>query len=113
MIQYRTFTIIFGTLLAIISAHAQVLQFPITVTDDKGGRTVLTFGFGRDYTYCIDADTSKFHPAELGLPQQPPTGTFDARFMDTRTGGCLDQGVALNIHPWDFYYFILDQTCPR
>ena len=108
MTPYRTITIALGTLLGIISTHAQVFQFPITVTDDKGSRTVLTFGYGRGYTYCIDADTSKFHPAEIGLPPPPPSGVFDARITDTRggTGACLDQGVALNIHDW--YYIELD-----
>ena len=84
------------------SVRAQIYQFPLTISDDKGGHTTITFGIGVNYTECIDPDTSVYHPAEVELPPPPPSGVFDARFVDSRAGAgaCLGQGIALNLHEY-------------
>ena len=98
----RFYLLIFGVLLVVSCLQAQVFQVVMNASDDKGGAAVLKFGNGMGYSYCIDADTSLFHPAEVGLPPAPPAGIFDARFGDSRTGpgACLDQGIGMNLLGW-------------
>lgn len=106
----RIFILIFGLLLMISFIQAQNVQITINASDDKGGSGVVKFGNGMGYTYCIDADTSVFHPAEVGLPPAPPSGIFDVRFVDSRlgAGACLDQGIGMDLLGWSTTDDLLD-----
>lgn len=68
------------------------------IVQDNGGKIdTLIFGVGKGATYCIDAAFG-----EVEQPPKPPTGVFDARFVDNRTGGgaCLGQGLVTNYQNW-------------
>ena len=73
------------------------IAVPVVARDTGTGTGTITFGYDTSATYCIDTALG-----EVGLPPAPPTGVFDVRFVDSRTGPgtCLDQGLWLNLHFW-------------
>ncbi len=80
--------------------HSQIFSsVPITITQGVNtGRD--TFGLAHSATYCLDSLLG-----EMELPPKPPTGVFDARFVDHRDTPCLGQGLRLDIQ-----YFCITDT---
>ncbi len=79
----------------------------LIIADALTGIDTVYFGFSNSTTatYGIDADTVILDQygvsvSEYELPPFPPTGIFDARFIDTRSssGAALGQGVPVNFH---------------
>jgi hypothetical protein len=70
---------------------------PITARDNGTGVAVDTFGVHIDATYCPDGTLSGGFTEE-GLPPKPPTGVFDFRFTEHRSGSaCMDVGMRVHI----------------
>ncbi len=66
-----------------------------SVSDSITPPKQLLFGVHTNATYCLDYELGEYE-----FPPMPPTGVFDARFVDTRSGAgaCLGQGVNNNFH---------------
>ncbi|TAK59609.1 MAG: T9SS type A sorting domain-containing protein [Bacteroidetes bacterium] len=107
-------TVVVAMVFLLTSAQAQTQVTPyagvvLFIQDNLTGSDTLLCGFGRAATYCTDG-TMEFtfggmSVKEYGLPPLPPSGVFDTRFIDSRsgTGGCpdstkLDQGIPHNFH---------------
>ncbi len=82
--------------------------FLLMAMDAGTGMDTVYCGFGHPTsttTYGVDADTFDMPQygvsvLETALPPIPPSGVFDLRFIDSRTGAgiSLDQGIANNFH---------------
>lgn len=81
---------------------AQSVVVPITVRDNTTGVGIDTFGVHKSATYCNDGNLGG-GLEEVELPPKPPTGVFDARFTDHRSGpgACLGQGQRLHLQTWE------------
>lgn len=98
-------------LLLAVTAGAGLAQtqfrIPLYVTDNPAGpstkRDTLWFGVHPSASYCIDPATIAFGNCdtirEAELPPKPPSGVFDVRFVDSRSGAgaCLGVGMGENI----------------
>jgi len=96
---------LFTSLLVTVGSLTGQTQFriPLFVNDNTVKRDTLTFGIHPQASYCIDGVVLRFgncdSVVEAEQPPKPPTGVFDVRFVDSRTGAgaCLGVGVAENI----------------
>jgi hypothetical protein len=73
----------------------------LSATNNGNETRRVTFGYAKNATYCIDADTS-LHEQEL--PPPPPSDVIDVRFLNHRAGApstCMGEGLAVNYHFWD------------
>lgn len=104
--------IVLLSLVIFVSAHAQVISdnvsFKVPLTISNAGNAnvkVIHFGGHRNATYCIDADLG-----ESELPPVPPSGVFDVRFVDTRSGAarCMGEGMELDLRQWSTTAAITD-----
>jgi hypothetical protein len=70
---------------------------PITARDNGTGVAVDTLGVHLNATYCFDGTLSPGGFTEEELPPKPPTGVFDFRFTEHRSGSsCM--GVGSRVH---------------
>ncbi len=103
-----TYRVAFSLLLLSLSAAGALtsqtqFRIPFYVSDNTVKRDTLIFGVHPQASYCIDDPTLKFGNCdtieEAELPPTPPSGVFDVRFIDTRSGpgACLGVGMGENI----------------
>lgn len=98
------FCLLLLTFCADLALSQAKFYLPIYVKDAGNKRDTLLFGIHPSATYCIDG------PAKLGFsacdslveiesPPKPPTGNFDARWVDltTRSFPCLGEGSEVNM----------------
>jgi hypothetical protein len=74
---------------------------PITFSNPGFSSWVDSFGIGIGYTKCID-NTSGLPYPEIELPDIPPSGIAEARFIDFSgfdpDAGCHGEGLMLDVH---------------
>jgi hypothetical protein len=71
---------------------------PIFAHDAGAGAAACTLGVHQDATYCLDGVLTSGGFTEEELPPKPPTGVFDFRFTETRTGSaCIGVGTRVHI----------------
>ncbi len=96
--------IVLMSLAIFVSAPAQIIldevsfKVPLTVSNAGNANTKdIYFGGHRNATYCIDAELG-----EAELPPFPPSGVFEVRFVDSRTGDakCMGEGMELDLREW-------------
>lgn len=87
-----------------IAVSQTQFRIPLFIRDNTPKLDTLWFGVHPQASYCIDNTTTlKFGDCdsirEAELPPAPPTGVFDVRFIDSRSGAgaCLGVGVAENV----------------
>jgi hypothetical protein len=86
--------------LAVTGAFAQNVYgiVPITAHDAGTGVATDTFGVHVNATYCNDGTLSPGGFTEEELPPKPPTGVFDFRFTEFRSGSsCLGVGQRISL----------------
>lgn len=103
MKQLFSSAVVLTAVVFIIGIHGAVAQdkisVEVTATNNASESRTVTFGFAKNATYCIDADTSL---REQELPPPPPTEIIDVRFIESRQGStCLGQGLKYNYHLWN------------
>lgn len=70
---------------------------PILARDAGSGAAVCTLGVALGATYCPDGSITGGWTEEE-LPPKPPTGVFDLRFTETRSGSaCIGVGTRVQI----------------
>lgn len=104
--------IVLMSLVVFVSAPAQIISdnvsFKVPLTASNAGNANVKdiyFGGHRNATYCIDADLG-----ESELPPSPPSGVFDVRFIDSRTGAgkCMGEGMEIDMREWSTTIAIKD-----
>jgi len=71
---------------------------PVSVCEAGPACDTLEFGIDPSATYGID-----YPLGEYELPQPPPSGWFDVRFIDARPVSQIGEGLRVNAHPFRSY----------
>jgi hypothetical protein len=71
---------------------------PISVCESGPACDTIEFGIDPSATYGID-----YPLGEYELPQPPPSGWFDVRFIDSRPTSQIGEGLRINAHPFRSY----------
>lgn len=71
---------------------------PISVCETGPACDTVYFGILPNATYGIDPAVGEYE-----LPQAPPFGWFDARFIDNRVPSMIGEGLRINSHPFRYY----------
>jgi hypothetical protein len=96
-------TFVIGGILMALAASGSFAQnnygiVPVAARDAGTGAAVCTLGVHASATYCLDGALTPGDFTEEELPPKPPTGVFDLRFTETRTGTtCIGVGTRVHI----------------
>jgi hypothetical protein len=84
-------------LFGVSTANSQSFRIPLRIGTNSGASDSLWFGIDTVATFCIDPALG-----EEPLPPIPPSFTFDARFINPRSGQplCFDEGTKKDIRPF-------------
>jgi hypothetical protein len=100
-IEMKTTIVIAAILLAslvtatgITFAQQDPVRIGIAIRDNGTGADTLIFGLACTATRCLDVNWGEYE-----LPPRPPTGLFEARFVDPTgsTGDCMGLGTLTDI----------------
>jgi len=101
-LKIRRLTLVVAVALLTLAASNSFAQnnygiVPITARDNGTGVAVDTLGVHLSATYCFDGTLTPGGFTEEELPPKPPTGVFDFRFTEHRSGSsCM--GVGSRVH---------------